>query len=82
MSYEEGWRDHDSRDDAIAAARAAPEACDVTLATLRDLVERTLATPAGTGVGRGYWRAMQDVKAVLDKHGAPPDEPAHYGEQP
>ena len=56
--------------------------CEVTLATLRNLVERTLAAPAGTDSSRGYRRAMRDVKAVLDKHGAPPDEPVHYGEQP
>lgn len=55
---------------------------EVTFATLRNLVERTLAMRAGSAEGRGYRRAMQDVKAVLDKHGTPPDEPVHYGEQP
>lgn len=54
--------------------------CEVTLGTLRNLVERTLAIPAATDHGRGYHRAMEAVKAVLDKHGAPPDEPVHYGE--
>jgi hypothetical protein len=55
------------------------EACKVTLATLHSLVESTLARPAGNDHSRGYLQAMRDVKAVLDKHGAPPDEPVHFG---
>jgi hypothetical protein len=55
---------------------------EVTLATLRDLVTRALSIPAGSDHGRGYCRAMQDVKAVLDKHGAPLNEPVHFGALP
>ena len=52
---------------------------EVTLATLRDLVTQMLAVPAGNDHARGYCRAMRDVKAILDKHGAPADEPVHFG---
>ena len=55
---------------------------EITLNTLRGLVERTLAAPAGNDHARGYLQAMRDVKAILGKHGAPRDEPADLGEQP
>lgn len=54
---------------------------EITLATLHNLVARAVASAAGTEHARGYRWAMLAVKAVLDKHGAPPGEPVHFGEQ-
>lgn len=62
---------------------AAPPSDDaVTLGTIRDLVARSLRllaeVPHGNTSSSGYKAAMTDVKAILDMHGAPPDQPVVY----
>lgn len=59
-----------------------PTAEEVTLATLRNWAERTLATTAEAdprSASGGFHRAARDVLAILDMHGAPPGEPVHFG---
>jgi hypothetical protein len=57
----------------------------VTLNTIRDLVERVLKIPAyppidnyRVGHASGYCDAMQDIKAILNMNGAPPGEPVNF----
>lgn len=62
---------------------ATTEDYEVTLASLRETVDRALALPASENAhARGYQRAMSDVKAILDMHGRPASEPVHFGATP
>jgi hypothetical protein len=57
----------------------------ITIATLRGLAERALLIPPyppmdnyRVGHSDGYRKAMQDVKAILDMNGRPPNEPVNF----
>lgn len=52
---------------------------EVTVETIRAHVRMTARSPAWTDHGRGYEKAMRDVAAILDKHGAAPGEAVHFG---
>jgi hypothetical protein len=65
---------------------SSTEDYEVTLATLRNLVDRTLEIDAAMDHPRndhaqGYVKAIRDVKAILGKHGRPAHEPVHFGGQ-
>jgi hypothetical protein len=59
---------------------------EITLATIRQHVERMLSLSAAAGVddplpqARGYDRAMRDVLAVLDSRWLPEGEPVVFGQ--
>jgi hypothetical protein len=63
-----------------------PTAEQITLETIRVLVKRMLELPSyppvdnyRVGHSDGYRKAMQDVKAILDMNGKPPDTPVFFG---
>lgn len=61
-----------------------PTAEQVTFATLRTWAEQTIKLADDAKVDRlsplsGARQAARDVLAILDKHGAPPSEPVHFG---
>jgi hypothetical protein len=58
----------------------------VTINTIRDLVERVLKIPQypliddyRVGHTSGYCDAMRDIKSILDMNGRPTGEPVHLG---
>ncbi len=55
------------------------DAMGITLATIDTHVCRALGVTSASDFGRGYNHAMRQIKAILDKHGAPPSEPVNFG---
>lgn len=51
------------------------KSAEITLATLREHVDRLLGIPAGNEHGRGYEAAMRDVRAILDSRWLPEGQP-------
>jgi hypothetical protein len=71
--------------ESMSEPASDPEAVGVTFATLRERAEGTIKLADDAKAGRmsplsGARSAARDVLAILGKHGAPPNEPVHFGD--